>query len=586
MRAPAAEVNASLGAVKVMLQADPPRHDETVEVSVLRQLIGQEVRELMRQELKEAMAEQSSTIASMLEDMRGESGPVETRVELPPDVIPELCVDNVWPSKGASDGDTVTYSTPFHNCHDASAKEAQKKESAFPFAQEALTAAITSPGAEMHRSDDIISSDEDDLQLGVGQEEFKSFAELVEEHLRVCVGPARCVSRLYHNMGVHEAPLRRDPISCFTDSNVFAFVINVVIAFNCVFMWISANDAVANYKTAPNQFVITGERIFIGAYSFEFICKIIRYRAHYFIDPSWKYNWLDTFLLALSIFFQVSGSAGNVAWLRMLRILKIVKVVRVFRLVAQFRSLKAILVSLMTTLGTLGWSILMLAVIHFLFGLVIVLRVADYMQSNYEDGTSDPVVEGQLDQYFGSVEEAMLSLFGTSTGGEGWPTFFDVLWQADTFSAVFLLFFVFFSQIAILNIILGIFVDNAMKAMEVSKEEAALEHADEQLEIEKNIRELCHEADAAGNGVISRSEWTAALRKGQMQSYLDLVGVRVHNVMAYFKLLTQRSQDGTVDIDTFVRGCMRMKGQASGFDMQQVLHSLSTIQKSLDHIKR
>jgi hypothetical protein len=260
--------------------------------------------------------------------------------------------------------------------------------------------------------------------------------------------------------------------------------------------------------------------------------------------------------------------------------LKLAKALRVFRLVATFKSLRAILISLINTIGTLGWSILMLGVIHFLFSLVIVLRIAQWLTSMTQDGIPvDPEQEADLMTWFGSVFTAMRSLYGTSSGGEGWQTLYNVLEPVGWGEQAFMLFFVFFSQIAILNIILGIFVDDAMKSMESTKEEAIIEHLEEEMEIAANIESLCRDVDTTKSGSISKQEFKVALSKGSMQAYLDLVGLKAHNLHHYFNALSEKGEGGEVDISEFVKGCMSMRGQASAYDMNVVLRQVEGIYK-------
>jgi hypothetical protein len=421
------------------------------------------------------------------------------------------------------------------------------------------------------------TTDDDLVELGDQKQDSRSVFEVLSEYMPLCRPLLSCLQFVNDNMGVHQATFCGDPISKFVESYSFATCINVIIGLNCIFMWLGADEEI-DQPEDRSDLMKYGEFCFMVAYSIEFVLKLVRYRWEYFIGPEWKYNWLDCFLLALSYFFEFSGTGGNLGFLRTIRILKLAKALRVLRLVAMFKSLRAILVSLINTIGTLGWSILMLGVIHFLFGLVVVLRIAQWLTSQRESGEPvDPEEYEALMLWFGSVFTSMRSLYGTHSGGEGWQTLYSVLRPVGWIEQAFMLFFVFFSQIAILNIILGIFVDDAMKSMECSKEEATFEHEEAQMEIADNIRSLCHEANTAGSGRLSRQEFRAAVSKGQFRSYLDLVGLSAHNLPGFFNALSKESEDGLVDIETFVKSCMRLRGQASAYDMQVVLAQMNGI---------
>merc|ERR1712125_41687 len=89
--------------------------------------------------------------------------------------------------------------------------------------------------------------------------------------------------------------------------------------------------------------------------------------------------------------------------------------------------------------------------------------------------------DSELKMHYGSVLRAMLSFFKASTGGDDWSTFYEPLEPLTALDKAFFLFCMAFIQIAAWNIILGIFVDDAMKCMASGNQEKAKEFAREQL---------------------------------------------------------------------------------------------------------
>jgi len=214
-----------------------------------------------------------------------------------------------------------------------------------------------------------------------------------------------------------------------------------------------------------------------------------------------------------------------------------------------------------------------------MFALMFVLQVASHLHEHASTMVSEEV--DTLLAEFGSVSGTMLNLFACSTGGTDWMDFFSLLTPTGSFNEVVFLGCMAFTQIAVLNIILGLFVDDAMKHMGNEREEKAQMHAEEQLLLEQDLRAMCHEADLDGTGKISLQEWEQALVNGKMHSYLDMMGFRVHDVMEFFRLLAKHEPTGDIDIGTFVRGCMRLKGSASSFDMQSVVLSTKAMSSRL-----
>jgi hypothetical protein len=385
----------------------------------------------------------------------------------------------------------------------------------------------------------------------------------------------------YDKFGVVEAPPRSDPLSKFADGPVFLTMIYAVILLNCLFMVIAADEeihlAINRPDEAPSDFVVYGEQFFIVVYFLEFLIKFWRYRLYFFCDENWRFNWLDFALLVLGIYSSVfEGLLPNFTWMRMLRILKLAKALRIFRLISIVKPLRAILKSLMSTVDTLAWSCIMLGLILFLFALVLVIRVASFFQDENPLEYDSRLIE-RLGQNFGNIGVTMLHLFMCSTGGNDWSVYYEPLEPTGTINCSIFCFFIAFTQIALLNIILGIFVDDAMKNMMAEKEERAQHHAEEQRQTARELRELCEELDMNGDNMLSMKEWRRAMEKDKFRNYLDMMDFRSSEVADFLDLICENAEDGKVDIETFVGSCMRFKGSASCFDMQIVLHAVDEL---------
>jgi uncharacterized membrane protein len=179
----------------------------------------------------------------------------------------------------------------------------------------------------------------------------------------------------------------------------------------------------------------------------------------------------------------------------------------------------------------------------------------------------DDAAKERLEAGFGSVFQATLSLYMCITGGNDWSEYYESLLVTGKFGPYLFLLFIFFTQVAVMNIILGLFVNQAIDSMTPTREEAAREHAEE---LRRRDNDLCHiirSTDIKGDGLISIEEWRATLKKGNVASYLDLCGFRPQDVHEYYKMLCFESKDGTVHLDDFVKGCLQLRGRASRFDM-------------------
>merc|ERR1712232_877895 len=92
----------------------------------------------------------------------------------------------------------------------------------------------------------------------------------------------------------------------------------------------------------------------------------------------------------------------------------------------------------------------------------------------------------------------------------------------------------------------------------------------------KDLRRLFDKADVDRTGRISRRDFDKANACGMMRDLLELMGFQYHDFMDFFELVSSQSEtdDNSVEIESFVDGCMRLKGAATSFDMKSLMMEL------------
>merc|ERR1712045_126720 len=164
---------------------------------------------------------------------------------------------------------------------------------------------------------------------------------------------------------------------------------------------------------------------------------------------------------------------NDLGFMRVLRVLKIAKILRVVRVLRLFSELRLMLNSIIGSFMNLFWSVAMLFFIFFIFSLVIVQGMANFLAAHGETLEADE--RSRLILLFGRVEVAMMNLFKSTTGGTDWEVFYDNVISRSAMSAVLYIFFIGFMQVALMNILTGIFVEKAMKLAAPDRDMLALE---------------------------------------------------------------------------------------------------------------
>jgi hypothetical protein len=254
------------------------------------------------------------------------------------------------------------------------------------------------------------------------------------------------------------------------------------------------------------------------------------------------------------------------------------KSLRVMRLAMHFKSLRAIIASTIGSATSLFWALVALNLVFFVFSLVLVTRVADFLHADIDSELHEDLIF-----YFGSVFIGMRTMTLASLGGFDWGEPFAVLeLMQDWTTPLTYLLMIYFIQVALLNIILGIFVEDAMSRLQPDTLEKAQSIARDEETMEQALRSMCKGGVHEREGKISAAEWESFMKDHRLKNLLEMLGFRVSQVHEFFNILLHQSSDGEgVDTEMFIQGCLQLKGAASSFDMNAVLFKLGSINQAI-----
>merc|ERR1719487_178838 len=157
------------------------------------------------------------------------------------------------------------------------------------------------------------------------------------------------------------------------------------------------------------------------------------------------------------------GSGTNVTWMRLLRLLKMLKMLRIIRVMKAFRELRVILFAIINSGRSLFWTLLMFALIFYIFGLCFLQGVTSWLE---DDLKNDNIISGywksQADSLFGSVAGSMLTLYMCIMGGIEWHDVSQLLLKVGPVYNYLFIFYITFLTFAVLNVVTGLFVDRLM----------------------------------------------------------------------------------------------------------------------------
>merc|ERR1712032_557973 len=298
----------------------------------------------------------------------------------------------------------------------------------------------------------------------------------------------------------------------------------------------------------------------------------------FFWNDDMKWNILDFSLVSYSYteltlnYVAGESSAGKATWMRSLRLFRIAKVLRVLRVVKAFKELQVMLNCILGSFMSMIWSVLMLGIMYYMFSLVLVLQTGIYLSDDLSANNDD------LLTFFGSVRAGMWTLFKATFGGDDWSLYYAEVEKLGMLAAVVWFIFVVFTQIALMNILTGIFVESALQHANGDAQTQALKHEEKSLEDAFELVRMCKEWDNDESNTISKTEFQRMAKSEEFSRYMRFIGLDISNITAFFDLISG-PEDEAVSIETFVAGCMRLRGFAKSSDLLTLMLDLGKLKK-------
>jgi len=225
--------------------------------------------------------------------------------------------------------------------------------------------------------------------------------------------------------------------------------------------------------------------------------------------------------------------------------------------------------SIISTLRTLFWSIVCMVMIMAGFAVYLVTIVSDYQ-----------AIEGSnvwARQYFGSMPVGVLSLFQASTGGIDWHVLSDDLWNVSPPACIAFLGFISMMTFAIMNILTGIAVNNANRAAEDDFDLSFHEERSKHKTVISSLKNIFHSADTRGEGSITWSDVDKHLRDQQVRALFKKIDLDPWHLKTFFDMMgsEEADEEPSIQIDSFIRGCMRLRCTVKNIDLMASRHEES-----------
>jgi len=178
---------------------------------------------------------------------------------------------------------------------------------------------------------------------------------------------------------------------------------------------------------------------------------------------------------------------------------------------------------------------------------------------------------------------SILSLYAAMSGGISWVELFHALTPLGPMYLSIFLFYTCFSIFAVGNIITGIFVDSAMHSSKNDQDSVVDEEMQKLEEYVSSIYKVFMDLDQDASGTIAVTEFEQLVKSDEMAAYFNALGLEITDVKSLFALM-DRDRTGAIDIEEFLVGCLRLKGEARSLDLAKLALQTEFMMETLENV--
>jgi len=332
-------------------------------------------------------------------------------------------------------------------------------------------------------------------------------------------------------------------------------------------------------KERPVFFLIV-DWIFTVAFAIELMMRIkhegISFFSCYNKDIRW--NVFDFVVVAVGLAEEVVALVGvsnvnfSASIFRLLRLLRLTRVLRILRVLRFFQQLRILVLSILSSVRLFSWALMLLFLISYSFALFVMQIVV----VDLNDGVSN----GKDYSYWKSVVSSVYTLFLCISGGVDWKYVLDPLIDLSPIIGPVFCIYIAFSVFCVLNIVTGVFVENAVTMTAADEEHMLLHEMSVRKKWIEEVKRMFHEADEFQTGEISFQIFRRQLRNCRIQYLFKRLGVDVlaTDPKSLFELF-DLDNSGSIELNEMAIGLQRLAGNASGVDLAAMRNDMSKAQE-------
>mmetsp|Transcript_1398 Transcript_1398/g.3047 ORF Transcript_1398/g.3047 Transcript_1398/m.3047 type:complete len:808 (+) Transcript_1398:58-2481(+) len=305
-------------------------------------------------------------------------------------------------------------------------------------------------------------------------------------------------------------------------------------------------------------------------YSFELLLRVWADRCNRAVF----WNLFDFLMLAVCImdyviiFDDMPRNYSIVRFLRFVRVLRVLKMLKIGKTVNNyFLIFSKMTFCLLQSLPALTSTVTVIVVFTYISAVLLTQAATDHRESMGIGQRNDAI---GLKDYYGSLDVTFLTLVKSVFNGEAWGDTLGPLTYVSFIASFLFLVYLMMTLLCLLNVVHGVFVDNALQSTAHYKELMVAEMHQKKVKMAQHLQDIFHEMDSDNSGFITVQEFDACLETPGGRAFFEVMGLSTVQAYDLFRLI-DRDASSTVDIEEFCQGCMKFMGEAKNFDIQCII---------------
>jgi len=254
--------------------------------------------------------------------------------------------------------------------------------------------------------------------------------------------------------------------------------------------------------------------------------------------------------------------SGAVSQLTLLRILRLVRTVRIVRMFKMFKDLLVLLDAMVSCMRTMLWLMILLGLLLYIYGIMCVELVGIDETFPAYDNSAETLDKTSVDfnnyLYFGTVLRSMNTLFSLLTLSE-WAVVSRPISERNPWMMIVLYAFTMTTTFGVMNVVIGVMVEHALKATENFNKMYEDNKKTEQMQIIETIEVIMRNLDTSGDGSLDCAELEIAINDNpQLANFIVRIDLPANSTLHDLFDLIDDDGDGNITSEEFHSAMYRM----------------------------